>query len=46
MKFLVKARRKAFNSAVYLKLSEGTFTLVPFTAHISEQLSDKDTHWI
>lgn len=35
VKFLVKTRRKAFNSAIYLKLSEGTFTLVPFMAYIS-----------
>lgn len=36
VKFLVKTRRKAFNSAIYLKLSKGTFTLVPFMAYISE----------
>lgn len=36
VKFLVKTRRQAFNSAIYQKLSEGTFTVVPFMAYISE----------
>lgn len=36
VRFLVQTRRKASNSAVYLKLSEGAFTLVLFMAYISE----------
>lgn len=36
VRFLVQTRRKASNSAIYLKLSEGAFTLVLFMAYISE----------
>lgn len=36
VRFLVKTRRKASSSAIYLKLSEGAFTLVPFMACISQ----------